>query len=68
MKFEMDAQQEEKFKKWAETQPKQHYRAGGLIGESQFEFIFTPTGCGMCLEVKNKVNGEILDLTDWDSF
>lgn len=66
--FTMTQEQYAKFNQWVETQPKFNSRQAGDIGAESFQFIFTRTNCGPCLTVKNTINGEELDLTDYDAF
>ena len=35
---------------------------------SSVQYIFTPTGIGTCLVVKESVTGEELDVTDYDTW
>ena len=32
----------------------------------RWTFMFTPTGIGIVVEVKDNNTGDVLDLTDWD--
>ena len=68
MKFELTSKQEEKFRAWAETQPKQSYLGAGDIGYWPYEFRFTPTNCGASVVVFNVITKEELDLNDYESF
>jgi len=63
MKFELNKKQEAKLNKWLKEQ-KDTY-AGAAGGSLTYEF--TPTGLGEIVSVKC-VNGNELNLTDWDGF
>jgi uncharacterized protein (UPF0218 family) len=65
-KFELDKTQIEKFEKWKKKQLKKN-QSIFTIGE-RWSFVFTPSGLGLIINVKdNKTNDEI-ELTDWDNF
>lgn len=66
--FPLTPEQESKFQEWAKTQPKYNSRQAGDIGAEPYEFIFVRTNCGLTLRVKNVINNEEIDLTEWDSF
>lgn len=64
--FTVTEKQQAEIKVWSETQPKQSYRASGDCGESPLEYVFKDTGVGYIFFVRNTLNGEELDLTDYD--
>ena len=44
-------------------QTKKHYGEYGT-----YEYIFTPTGIGMAVEIKSEKSGIKIDVTDYDSW
>lgn len=62
MKFEIDEKQIEQFKKWDKKHRKKCSTEAGAIG-GRLEYIFTPIGLGMIIEVRC-LCGEKIDLTD----
>jgi hypothetical protein len=65
-KFELDELEIEKFQSWKKNQ-KEKNPAFPTAGE-RWTFMFTPTGLGTIIQVKDNETDEILDLTDWDNF
>lgn len=39
---------------------------GAIAGS--YSYIFTPTGLGVAVQIKNNVTEEVLDLTDYDAW
>lgn len=62
MKFELDEDQLKKLKVWQAKIKKKHGQYG------VFEYRFTPTGIGDCVEVYSKLTGKTIDLTDVDKW
>ncbi|CAB4219010.1 hypothetical protein UFOVP1604_93 [uncultured Caudovirales phage] len=63
-KFELVDSEIKKFEKWKKKQKKKDPFMP-TAGE-RWTFMFTPTGIGTVVEVKDNNTDEILDLTDWD--
>lgn len=65
-KFQLDETQIKKFEKWKKKQKKKDpttFTAG-----ERWTFMFTPTGLGLVVHVKDNLINEEIDLTDWDNF
>lgn len=63
MTFEITELEEKKIVEWKETLPE--IPADVFGAEYQYEYIFFPTGMGTTIKVR-RVDGEELDLTDYD--
>jgi len=65
-KFELDKTEIEKFQSWKKKQKEidPHIATAG----ERWTFMFTPTGLGTIIKVKDELLGDEIDLTDWDNF
>ena len=59
----LDSEQKKKLKEWKENRSQYSGSIGG-----QFIYILTPTSLGVIIKIKDGLNDEILDLTDYDSW
>lgn len=66
MNFNLSESDWIKIKEWKANLPKQD-SYGGAIG-GRFGYIFIPTTLGTTKKVKDYISGEVLDLTDYDSW
>ncbi len=66
MKFELDESEIKKFNQWKKNLPKIPMDVFGE--EFQFTFKFHPTGLGVVKIIERDLDGEELDLTDYDSW
>lgn len=65
-RFELDKEQEAQFEAWRKSQMKKDPRIA-MAGE-RWTFMFTPTGLGTVVNVKDNSLGDELDLTDWENW
>lgn len=65
-KFELDESEIKKFQSWKKKQKEKdpHIATAG----ERWTFMFTPTGLGTMIKVKDELLGDEIDLTDWDNF
>lgn len=81
--LEISPKIELKYRKWQKEQEKKVAKllkkAGKQMGQKglyvesssiggQYEYIFVPTSIGMVLKVKNLLTGDIVDLTDYNTW
>lgn len=66
MNFELDEDMVKKFESWKKKQKKKD-PTFPTAGE-RWTFMFTPTGLGTIVKVKDGLLGDEIDLTDWDNF
>lgn len=64
--FELDDAQEAQFEAWRKIQKEKDPRIA-TAGE-RWTFMFTPTGLGTVVKVKDELLKEELDLTDWENW
>lgn len=64
--FELDDAQEAQFEAWRKSQKEKdpHIATAG----ERWTFMFTPTGLGTVVKVKDELLKEELDLTDWENW
>ena len=65
-KFELDKEEIKKFETWSNKQKKRDSSIPTL-GE-RFTFLFTPTGLGTVVEVRDNKLKETINLTDYESW
>lgn len=58
MKFELDKSQIERLNKWQKAIKKKYGEYG------QYEYRFTPTGIGCCVEIYSNLSKKTLDLSN----
>ena len=65
-KFELDETETQKFEDWKKKQKEKdpHIPTAG----ERWTFMFTPTGLGTVVEVKDNLLKEKIDLTDWENW
>lgn len=63
--FTISEQDKKKIQEWKKTLPRPD--VVGTIGD-RFAYSFTPTGLGVMVTVKDFLSGQVLDLTDYDSW
>lgn len=64
--FELNEDQIQIFEIWKARQKKKN--ASMPTAGERWTFMFTPTGLGMIIEIKDQATHDILDLTDWQNF
>lgn len=65
-KFELDEEEIKKFESWKKKQ-KEKNPSMPTAGE-RWTFMFTPTGLGTVVKVKDEETDDIIDLTDWENW
>ncbi len=65
--FEVTEDQQKQISKWVKRIQKKHGDYYGAIGGG-VTYMFTPTGLGVVLEVKESKTGETLNVTDYDNW
>lgn len=65
--FILENEELERANKWIEKQKKEQGRKVGSMGD-RFSYIFSPTGLGTIIIVKDHLTGEEEDVTDYDSW
>jgi len=60
--FSVSNKEVETFRKWASLQKEKTGK------DVQSVYIFTPTAIGTTIQVVNSVNGEYIDITDYESW
>ena len=65
-KFELDEEEIKKFESWKKKQ-KEKDPSMPTAGE-RWTFMFTPTGLGTMVQVRDEATDEIIDLTDWENW
>ena len=65
MEFSLTKQEEKKFKYWKDSLPQIQLDVFGK--DYIYEFIFYPTSLGIVKKIK-RVDGIVLDLTDYDNW
>jgi len=65
-KFELDEAETQKFEAWKREQKEKdpHIATAG----ERWTFMFTPTGLGTIIRVKDELLKEEIDLTDWENW
>ena len=66
IEFDLNDAQAKKLEKWKKKQLKKD-PSMPAAGE-RWTFMFTPTGIGTVVKVKDECTGEVLDLTDWENW
>lgn len=65
--FELDKEDLEKFKDWKKKQLNKNSSNCGMVG-GRWTIMFTPTGIGTIISIKDNKLNEELDITDYDSW
>lgn len=65
-RFELDEGEIKKFESWKKKQKKKD-PSMPTAGE-RWTFMFTPTGLGTVIKVKDEATDDIIDLTDWENW
>ena len=65
MKFELDPEEIKKLNNWLKTKDLKKY--SGTIG-GRFTYCFTPTSLGIVVKVKDGIDEDEIDLTDYLSW
>ena len=64
MMFELSQSEEVKIKLWKESLPDVDYDVGGK--KYCYEYVFYPTGLGICKVVRRTADGAEFDLTNYE--
>jgi len=64
-KFELDEDEQKKLNKWFKKKDSKKY--SGAIG-GRYTYSFTPTSLGVCVRVRDDLDKDEIDLTDYLSW
>lgn len=62
--FTLTDEQATKIQQWIAGHPRLY---SGAVG-GRYQYIFTPTSIGVCVEVRDQMTQESLNVTDYDSW